>query len=143
MSKTSLSEASICADLCHRVERSRKAGPADRPADRVRARVTRPLIDVKAIESEAVAPQCAATLNGIPGILIHGRYGVSTPLDTAWRLAQGWSTRKATDAESSCRTNPRPVSRPGDGQAGADADPRVGHRSVHPDRHRLPLGDLA
>jgi proline iminopeptidase len=34
----------------------------------------------------------AATLNGIPGVLIHGRYDVSSPLDTAWRLSQRWST---------------------------------------------------
>lgn len=33
----------------------------------------------------------AATLNGIPGVLIHGRYDVS-PLDTAWQLSQRWST---------------------------------------------------
>jgi proline iminopeptidase len=31
-------------------------------------------------------------LNGIPGILIHGRYDVSSPLETAWRLSQSWST---------------------------------------------------
>lgn len=34
----------------------------------------------------------ATTLNGIPGILIHGRYDVSSPLETAWRLSQAWST---------------------------------------------------
>jgi proline iminopeptidase len=34
----------------------------------------------------------AATLNGIPGILIHGRYDVSSPLETAWRLSRDWST---------------------------------------------------
>lgn len=33
-----------------------------------------------------------ATLNGIPGVLIHGRYDVSSPLETAWRLAQRWTT---------------------------------------------------
>ncbi len=31
-------------------------------------------------------------LNGIPGVLIHGRYDVSGPLVTAWRLHQGWET---------------------------------------------------
>ena len=30
--------------------------------------------------------------NGIPGVLIHGRYDVSSPLETAWRLSQRWST---------------------------------------------------
>jgi proline iminopeptidase len=31
-------------------------------------------------------------LNGIPGVLIHGRYDVSGPLETAWRLHQRWTT---------------------------------------------------
>lgn len=34
----------------------------------------------------------AAVLNGIPGVLIHGRYDVSSPLDTAWHLSRRWST---------------------------------------------------
>ena len=34
----------------------------------------------------------AATLNGIPGVLIHGRLDVSSPLETAWQLSQRWST---------------------------------------------------
>jgi proline iminopeptidase len=34
----------------------------------------------------------APVLNGIPGVLICGRYDVSGPLDTAWRLSQAWST---------------------------------------------------
>ncbi|MEZ4521397.1 MAG: prolyl aminopeptidase [Thermomicrobiales bacterium] len=33
----------------------------------------------------------AALLNGIPGVLIHGRYDVSGPLVTAWKLHQNWS----------------------------------------------------
>lgn len=33
-------------------------------------------------------------LNGIPGELIHGRYDVSSPLDTAWRLSKNWVTSK-------------------------------------------------
>jgi proline iminopeptidase len=32
------------------------------------------------------------TLDGIPGVLIHGRYDVSSPLETAWRLSQSWTT---------------------------------------------------
>ena len=31
-------------------------------------------------------------LNGIPGVLINGRYDISSPLVTAWRLHKGWST---------------------------------------------------
>lgn len=33
----------------------------------------------------------AATLHAIPGTLIHGRYDVSSPLQTAWDLHQRWS----------------------------------------------------
>ncbi|HUZ00142.1 MAG TPA: prolyl aminopeptidase [Thermomicrobiaceae bacterium] len=34
----------------------------------------------------------AAALNGIPGVMICGRYDVSGPLVTAWRLSQRWTT---------------------------------------------------
>jgi proline iminopeptidase len=33
----------------------------------------------------------AANLNGIPGILIHGRYDVSGPLETPWLLTKRWT----------------------------------------------------
>jgi proline iminopeptidase len=36
----------------------------------------------------------AAKLNGIPGVLIHGRYDVSGPLVTAWQLSQRWTTSR-------------------------------------------------
>lgn len=36
----------------------------------------------------------ASTLNGIPGVLIHGRFDVSGPLETAWRLSQRWATSR-------------------------------------------------
>jgi proline iminopeptidase len=36
----------------------------------------------------------AAVLNGIPGVMIHGRYDVSSPLETAWRLSKSWVTSK-------------------------------------------------
>ncbi|MFC3502966.1 prolyl aminopeptidase [Micromonospora krabiensis] len=32
----------------------------------------------------------AARLAGIPGVLLHGRLDVSSPLDVAWQLAQAW-----------------------------------------------------
>ena len=41
---------------------------------------------------EAQLLRDAATLNGIPGVLIHGRYDVSSPLETAWRLNKRWDT---------------------------------------------------
>jgi proline iminopeptidase len=36
----------------------------------------------------------AAKLNGIPGALIHGRFDVSSPLETPWQLAQRWETSR-------------------------------------------------
>lgn len=36
----------------------------------------------------------APVLDGIPGVLIHGRYDVSSPLGTAWRLSQRWATSR-------------------------------------------------
>jgi proline iminopeptidase len=36
----------------------------------------------------------AAKLNGIPGLLIHGRFDVSGPPETAWRLSQRWTTSR-------------------------------------------------
>ena len=34
----------------------------------------------------------AAILNGIPGVLIHGRFDVSSPLETAWELSKRWAS---------------------------------------------------
>ena len=34
----------------------------------------------------------ASLLSGIPGALIHGRYDVSSPLESAWRLSRRWAT---------------------------------------------------
>jgi proline iminopeptidase len=31
-----------------------------------------------------------ALLDGIPGVLIHGRYDISSPLETPWRLHTSW-----------------------------------------------------
>ena len=36
----------------------------------------------------------ASILNGIPGALIHGRYDVSSPLETAWQLSQVWTSSR-------------------------------------------------
>ncbi|GAC1406488.1 MAG: prolyl aminopeptidase [Candidatus Velthaea sp.] len=35
-----------------------------------------------------------AVLDGIPGVLIHGRYDVSSPLETAWKLSRYWKTSR-------------------------------------------------
>jgi proline iminopeptidase len=41
----------------------------------------------------------ASKLNDIPGILIHGRHDMSSPLETAWRLHKNWrgSSLKITE----------------------------------------------
>ncbi len=36
----------------------------------------------------------AHELDGIPGVLIHGRYDVSSPLEVPWRLARSWKTSR-------------------------------------------------
>lgn len=36
----------------------------------------------------------ASTLDGIPGVLVHGKYDVSGPLVTAWELAKVWPTSR-------------------------------------------------
>lgn len=33
----------------------------------------------------------AASLSGIPGVLLHGRYDVSSPMETAWQLHKRWN----------------------------------------------------
>ena len=34
----------------------------------------------------------AGRLAGIPGVLIHGRFDLGGPADTAWQLARAWPT---------------------------------------------------
>jgi proline iminopeptidase len=34
--------------------------------------------------------QCAQKLKDIPGVIVHGRYDVVTPLSTAWALSKAW-----------------------------------------------------
>src|SRR5690606_2804953 len=38
----------------------------------------------------------AGRLAGIPGVLVHGRLDLSSPVDTAWRLAQAWPDAELT-----------------------------------------------
>ncbi len=35
--------------------------------------------------------QCAKKLKSIPGVIVHGRYDVVTPLSTAWALSKAWT----------------------------------------------------
>jgi proline iminopeptidase len=32
----------------------------------------------------------AGRLSGIPGVIVHGRYDLCTPIETAWALHQAW-----------------------------------------------------
>ncbi|MGC9992196.1 MAG: prolyl aminopeptidase [Candidatus Cybelea sp.] len=52
-----------------------------------------------------------AILNGIPGVLIHGRHDISTPLETAWRLHRAWrgSVLQIIDAGHGGGTMPESV----------------------------------
>lgn len=43
---------------------------------------------------EAQLIRDASRLNGIPGVLIHGRFDVSGPLVTAWQLHKRWTTSR-------------------------------------------------
>lgn len=49
----------------------------------------------------------AAKLNGIPGVLIHGRYDVSSPLEIPWRLSQRWTTTRLQILEDEGHGGPR------------------------------------
>jgi proline iminopeptidase len=42
----------------------------------------------------------APKLNGIPGVLIHGRNDISCPLDTAWHLSRAWTTSELIVVDS-------------------------------------------
>jgi len=58
----------------------------------------------------------AHRLNGIPGVLIHGRLDLSAPLRTAWELAQAWPDAELKVIEDSGHTGS-----PAMGEALADA----------------------
>lgn len=42
----------------------------------------------------------AHRLNGIPGIVVHGRYDVVTPLESAWKLHQAWRSSQLRIVET-------------------------------------------
>jgi proline iminopeptidase len=46
----------------------------------------------------------AHRLAGIPGVLIHGRLDLGSPLDTAWELARGWPDAELAVVEDSGHT---------------------------------------
>ena len=50
----------------------------------------------------------AGRLSGIPGVLIHGRLDISSPLSTAWELAQAWPGSELVIVERSGHSSARP-----------------------------------
>jgi proline iminopeptidase len=53
---------------------------------------------------EGVLLREAYRLAGIPGVLIHGRFDLGSPLETAWQLAQAWSDARLVVVEDSGHT---------------------------------------
>lgn len=43
----------------------------------------------------------ADSLRNIPGMLVHGRLDLSSPLETAWQLSRAWPTANLVVAEQS------------------------------------------
>ena len=39
---------------------------------------------------EGILQRDAGKLAGIPGVLIHGRLDISSPVEVAWKMAQAW-----------------------------------------------------
>jgi proline iminopeptidase len=65
---------------------------SDRPGDALLAfvRICTHYVAHDAWLDEGQLIRDADRLAGIPGVLIHGRLDLSSPLDTAWELAQAW-----------------------------------------------------
>jgi proline iminopeptidase len=53
---------------------------------------------------EGVLLREAGKLAGIPGVLIHGRFDLGAPLETAWQLAQAWPDARLVVVEDSGHT---------------------------------------
>lgn len=66
---------------------------SDRPLDAMlaRARICAHYFSHGAWLEEGALLRDAGRLAGIPGVLIHGRLDLSSPLDTAWALNRAWS----------------------------------------------------
>jgi proline iminopeptidase len=47
-----------------------------------------------AFQADTPILERAHDLDGIPGVLIHGRYDVSSPLEVPWRLSKSWKTSR-------------------------------------------------
>lgn len=65
---------------------------SDRPLEAMlsRARICAHYFSNGAFLDEGVLLRDAGKLSGIPGVLLHGRLDLGSPIDTAWELAQAW-----------------------------------------------------
>ncbi|SFI21417.1 proline iminopeptidase [Streptosporangium canum] len=53
---------------------------------------------------EGVLLREAHRLAGIPGVLIHGRFDLGSPLENAWQLAQAWPDARLVVVDDSGHT---------------------------------------
>jgi proline iminopeptidase len=65
---------------------------SDRPLEAMlgRARICAHYFSHGAFLEEGILLREAGKLSGIPGVLLHGRLDLGSPIDTAWELAQAW-----------------------------------------------------
>jgi proline iminopeptidase len=65
---------------------------SDRPLEAMlgRARICAHYFAHGAFLDDGILLREAAKLTGIPGMLLHGRLDLGSPIDTAWELAQAW-----------------------------------------------------
>ncbi|MFC4122140.1 prolyl aminopeptidase [Nonomuraea zeae] len=79
---------------------------SDRPSDALLAfvRICAHYFSNAAWLEEGVLLREAGRLAGIPGVLIHGRHDLGSPLVTAWELARAWPDAKLVVVEDSGHT---------------------------------------
>ncbi|GGP85711.1 prolyl aminopeptidase [Streptosporangium pseudovulgare] len=79
---------------------------SDRPSDAAMAfvRICAHYFSNDAWLEDGVLLREAHRLAGIPGVLIHGRHDLGSPVSTAWELAQAWPDAKLVVVEDSGHT---------------------------------------
>ncbi|MEU9835577.1 prolyl aminopeptidase [Streptosporangium sp. NPDC048047] len=84
----------------------RRGAYSDRPSDAMLAfvRICSHYFAHGAWLEEGVLLREAHRLAGIPGVLIHGRHDLGSPVGTAWELAQAWPDAKLIVIEDSGHT---------------------------------------
>ncbi|MFG1750403.1 prolyl aminopeptidase [Streptosporangium sandarakinum] len=84
----------------------KKGAYSDRPSDEMLAfvRICAHYFSHDAWLEDGVLLREAHRLAGIPGVLIHGRHDLGSPVSTAWELAQAWPDAKLVIVEDSGHT---------------------------------------